>query len=93
MGSGARKARSSPGATTVSPSGLSRSEATLATDFVAATPQDTVRPVSRRTAARSQRAITAGSVPASTRCVTSRNASSSESGSTSGVTRRKMAIT
>ena len=42
IGSGARKAASSPGGTTTRPSGFRRSEAILATSLVAATPTDAV---------------------------------------------------
>ena len=88
IGSGARNAASSPGGTTTSPSGLRRSEAILATSLVVATPTEAVSPTSSRTAvldrARDRRARrrTASNEP-----VTSRNASSIEMGSTSGVKR------
>jgi hypothetical protein len=48
MGNGARKAASAPGSTTTRPSGLRRSEATLATSFEVATPTEAVRPSSAR---------------------------------------------
>ena len=41
MGRGARNPASVPGATTTSPSGFSRSDATLATSLVVATPTET----------------------------------------------------
>ena len=47
IGSGARNAASSPGGTTTSPSGLPRSSAIFATNFVVATPTDAVSPSSR----------------------------------------------
>ena len=49
IGSGARKAASSPAGTTTSPSGLRRSEAILATSLVVATPTEAVSPTSSRT--------------------------------------------
>ena len=91
VGSGARNAASVPGGTTTSPSGFFASDAILATVLFVPTPIETVRPVSLFTSllqvarqARSRRRIR------SWRPVTSRNASSSDSGSTSGVTERKM---
>ena len=92
IASGARKARSSPGGTTVSPSGFSRSDAILAIDLVVPAPQEMVSPVSLRTRCLIQDATSRGVWPDSTRCVMSMNASSSESGSTSGLTLRKMSI-
>ena len=57
IGSGARKAASSPGGTTTSPSGLRRSEPIFATSFVVATPTEAVSPTSSRVAALIARAI------------------------------------
>ena len=51
-GSGARKAASSPGATTVTPPGLSRSDATLATTLQVATPSEHDRRTRSATARR-----------------------------------------
>ena len=79
--------------TTSMPSGLQRADATLATNFVGATPTLQVSPSSRETRSRICSAITAGRPWARTAPDTSRNASSSESGSTSGVTSRRIAIT
>ena len=93
IASGARNAASSPGGTIVSPSGLSRSDAILAIDFVVPAPQEIVSPVSSRTRSLIQRPTSAGVAPDSTRCEMSMNASSSESGSTSGETLRKISIT
>ena len=64
-GSGARKAASSPGGTTVTPPGLSRSEATLATTLQVATPSEhdsrTRSPTARRTASAASAAPSSGS--------------------------------
>ncbi len=92
-GSGARKSASVPAATTTSPSGLRRSDATFATNLLAATPTDAV---SRSDAA--MRALiaraTAGPSPWSPSVpVTSRNASSMETGSSSGVKSARIAMT
>ena len=92
IASGARNAASSPGGTIVSPSGLSRSDAILAIDFVVPAPQEIVSPVSSRTRSLIQRPTSAGVAPDSTRCEMSMNASSSESGSTSGETLRKISM-
>ena len=85
IGSGARKAASSPGGTTTSPSGLRRSEAILATSLVVATPTEAVSPTSSRTRSLIERAMAGPSPNSSNEPVTSRNASSMEMGSTSGV--------
>ena len=72
--------------TTSRPSGLALLDASLATYFVAAAPTEARRPVSRWMRSRSRVPICQG-VPSSRRApATSRNASSIESGSTSGVT-------
>ena len=59
-GSGCRKSSTSAAGTTSMPSGLHRAEATLATNFVGATPTEQVSASSRRPAARMRCAITAG---------------------------------
>ncbi len=91
-GRGARKAASVPGGTTTSPSGLRMSEATLATSFEVATPTDAVSPVSSRIAALSLRPICSPVPIARALPVTSRNASSIETGSTRSVKRSKTAM-
>ena len=85
IGSGARNAASSPGATATSPSGLRRSEAIFATSFVVATPTDAVSPTSERTAALIAPAIATGDPNSASDPATSRNASSIETCSTRGV--------
>ena len=65
--------------------GLQSSEASFATNFVAATPAEHVTPTSRSTSARIRSAIVRGSPNSRVAPATSRNASSSEIGSTSGV--------
>ena len=91
--SGRRKSDTSPGCTTTSPSGLSRSEAILATCLLGATPTETTRSSSRRILSLSDRATCSGvpckrSVP-----VMSTKASSSDRGSTSGEKLPRIAIT
>jgi len=72
---------------------LARSLAILASIFVVATPIDATSPVSSLTRSRTDRAIV-GPSPWSRRAPrTSRNASSREIGSTSGVIDRRMPIT
>jgi hypothetical protein len=93
MGSGARNAATSPSATTTSPSGLRRSLATFAANLHGATPADAVSSSSARTSRLIAPAIDVPSPKSATLPVTSRNASSSDSGSTSGVYRRKIANT
>ena len=78
---------------TVSPSGLSQSDAILARNLLGATPADTVRPVSSRIHRLSRLATVVASGSPQLFSVTSRYASSSESGSTSGVTERYMSNT
>ena len=92
-GSGWRKSSTPSRGTTSRPSGLHRVEATLATNFVLATPTEQVTPWASTTCARIIAAIAAGAPSRRRAPATSRNASSSESGSTSGVTARKIAIT
>ena len=85
-GSGCRNSSSVPGSTTSRPSGLARSLASLASSFVVAAPTDAVSPVSARIRRRSRGPdLGAGPERAASRRATSRNASSSEIGSTSGV--------
>jgi hypothetical protein len=67
------------------PSGLHRSDASFARNFVGATPTEQMTPTSRSTSARIFAAMAAGSPNSVVAPPTSRNASSSESGSTSGV--------
>ena len=86
-----------PGATTTSPSGLSRSLATLATNFELATPTDAVSPPvtsctrSRRSSANAVTVATSRSGRSAR--ARSTKASSSESGSTSGEQERSSPIT
>ncbi len=93
ISSGARNAASSPGSTTTSPSGFWRSEAILATSFVVATPTEIVRSTDDVTSSLIRRPIAAPSPNRTREPVTSRKASSIEIGSTSGVNRRRTAIT
>ena len=82
-----------PGGTTTSPSGFRRSEATFATNLLAATPTDAVR--ARLEAMRALIvAATVGPSPESRSVpVTSRKASSMDTGSSSGVNSARMAMT
>ena len=91
-GSGARNAASVPGGTTTRPSGLRMSEATLATSFEVATPTEAVSAVSSRIACFSLRAIVSPEPSARALPVTSRNASSIETGSTRSVKRPRIAM-
>jgi hypothetical protein len=84
-GSGARNSRTWPSGTTSTPSGLQRSEAILAANFTSAMPTLAVSCVRSRMRARMARACSSGGPSSVTERVTSRNASSSESPSTSGV--------
>ncbi len=85
-GSGWRNSSSVPGSTTSMPSGFAMSLASFASSFVVAAPTDAVSPVSARIRRRSNAPIS-GPVPSDRRApATSRNASSTEIGSTSGVT-------
>ena len=83
-GSGARKTASSPAGTTTNPSGLRRSEATLATNLFAARPAEAVRPVSARMRALIWRTASAASPKSAVVPVRSTKASSIETCSTSG---------
>ena len=75
------------------PSGLQRVEASLATNLVVATPTEQVMPCSSDTRSRISAPISAGRPRRRTAPATSRNASSRDSGSTSGVIERKISIT
>jgi uncharacterized Zn-finger protein len=88
--SGARKARSSPGGTTRRPSGFAWSDPIFATNFTDATPADAGSRSSSRMRWRSPWAITAGSPKSARDPVTSRKASSSDSGSMRSVTDAKI---
>jgi hypothetical protein len=83
----------SGGRTTSSPSGLARVEASLATNFVPATPTEQVIPCSSKTRARMYSPISAASPSRRPAPDTSRKASSMLSGSTSGVIDRNKAMT
>ena len=91
-GRGARNAASSPGQTTVRPSGLSWSLAILATDLLAESPAEHVMP-SSATRARMRRATATGCSVEKRPGVTSRKASSIETGCTRGLSSAKMART
>ena len=83
----------SSGGTTTTPSGLARRLASLATEIEAATPTEQLIPCSSWIVARSCSAICRGGPSRRVEPRTSRNASSSETTSTCGVTRRKFSIT
>ncbi|CNG75576.1 Uncharacterised protein [Mycobacterium tuberculosis] len=89
-GSGRRNSASPSGGTTSSPSGLATPLATLARNLVRATPTVIGRPTSSAISRRSRTATSAGSRRDPCR---SRNASSIDSPSTSGVVARKTANT
>ena len=84
-GSGCRKATTSSAGTTSRPSGLAMPEASLATNLLAATPTEQVMPCSSCDRARTARRSAAGCPAGGRAPETSRNASSRDSGSTSGV--------
>ena len=92
-GSGCRNDTTPSGGTTISPSGLAIDEASLATNLLAATPTEQVMPCSSATRLRISSPIAAGGPSRRTAPETSRNASSRDSGSTSGVTSAKTAMT
>ena len=92
-GSGCRNSTTRSTGTTMSPSGLARDEASFATNLVPATPTEQVTPCSSWIRARMCSAIVVGEPSRRTVPATSRKASSSDSGSTSGVTERKTAMT
>jgi len=87
--SGARKARVCPAGTSSWPLGLATSLAIFATNLQAAMPAEAGSSSSRAMRARRSAAIFAGGPNSPTDPVTSRNASSSERGSTRGVTLSK----
>ena len=92
-GSGCRNSSSRAGSTSSSPSGLATPDATLARNFVRATPTVIGSPTSSRTRARSRAAISTGA-PAIRRIPrTSMNASSIEIPSTTGAVSSKIANT
>src|SRR5690606_38488168 len=93
MGSGARNSASVPASTWTGPSGLATWEATLAGCLVVATPIETGRPISSRTSLRISRAIWGAGQNRCSEPRTSRNASSTEICSMSGVKRSKISIT
>ena len=72
---------------------MQRADAILATNLTGATPTEQVMDCCSSTCARISSAITRGEPSLRTAPDTSRNASSSESGSTSGVIARKIAMT
>ena len=84
-GKGARNTASVPGPTTTRPSGFWRSEATLAMNLFEATPTDATSPTSARMRDLMRRACAWPSPRSARLCVTSRNASSIDTGSSSGV--------
>ena len=88
-GKGARKSRSLPGNTTVSPRGLSMSEAILATVLDVPTPMEHVTP-SSSTRLWMRRATSTGCSRFTAVGVTSRNASSMLTCCTCGVSSRRM---
>jgi hypothetical protein len=93
MGSRARKARVSSVVTSFCPSGLAMSEAILATNFTPAIPAEAASRVFSRMCRRNWRAMSAALPNSARESVTSRKASSSDSGSINGVTVSRMANT
>ncbi len=85
IGNGCRNAISPPGGTTSSPSGLATALATFARNLVRATPTVIGRPTCSRTWRRSRTAISGAAPAIRRRPRTSRNASSIDRPSTSGV--------
>ncbi len=92
-GRGARKAAPPSGGTSSWPSGFAESEAIFATSLQAAMPADAGRPSSSAIRRRSRAAISAAEPSSLREAVTSRNASSSESGSQRGVALSRMSNT
>ena len=92
-GSGCRNANSPSGGTSSSPSGFATPLATLARNFVRATPTVIGSPTSSRTRARSRAAISTGAPAIRPIPRTSMNASSIESPSTNGAVSSKTAKT
>ena len=84
---------SATGGTHSRPSGFATPEATLARNFVRATPTVMARPISSRTRSRSRAAISTGVPDTASSPPTSRNASSIDMASTSGVVSSKTAKT
>ncbi|MCZ7630616.1 MAG: hypothetical protein M5U19_16970 [Microthrixaceae bacterium] len=92
-GSGHRKSSSPPSGTARSPSGFAAALATLARNFVEATPMLSGRPTSSRIRSRNRAAMWLGPPWVRSRPLTSRNASSMDRPSTSGVVSRNTAKT
>ena len=92
MGSGARNSGSRPGGTTTMPSGFSSSEATLAMNLLAASPAEAVSPVSVRMRALMRRTASGGGPHSVCVPVRSTNASSTDTGSTSGEKSARIAM-
>ena len=92
-GSGCRNATTRSGGTSSNPSGLPWAEAILASEVVAAPPTVQAMPCSSATRARMSSATARGPPRRRRAPRTSRKASSSDTGSTSGVTDRKISIT
>ena len=92
-GSGRRNSSSPSGGTTYSPSGFAERLAIFASTFVRATPTLSGSPTSSLTSRRSRSPSSRGSAPSEAGTVMSRNASSSEPGSTISVNRSKIANT
>ena len=91
-GSGRSRVVTSAAGQCSSPSGFARPDSSFAIDFVGPTPTEHGSPSSERTRMRIAAPIAGGSPKSCTAPPTSRNASSSDSGSTSGVTSRSTAI-
>ncbi len=92
-GSGCRNSSSFPAGTTSSPSGFATALATLARCLVVATPTVIGNPTSSRTRVRNRSAICSGEPAIRRMPRTSRNASSIEMPSTSGVVSLKISNT
>ncbi len=92
IGSGARNSASPPSSTTTRPSGLRRSEATLAMNLLAASPAEAVSPVSPRMRRLISRTASGAGPNSDAVPVRSTNASSTETGSTRGEKSPRMAM-
>ena len=92
-GSFCRNCSTRSGAITVRPSGFFQADAIFARNLFGATPADAVSPVAFRISVFSRCATAVPSASPHAFSVTSRYASSSDSGSTSGVTERKISNT
>ncbi len=92
VGSGCKKVRTPWAGTSSSPSGLHRADAILATNIDGATPTEQVSCSCEATLARMAAATRTGDPRRRRAPVTSRNASSRDSGWTIGVTSRKIAM-